>query len=198
MPRCSYKEGRARCPKNATKMVGDQGFCRAHHLLMTDAGTPGGGALRVNPMDKLREVGQSVLEDFIAGRPLDANKIKSALNDLGGGWGLGGAYAGYNPTIPHEQPDFDPFQGIRDAYNRARGQQRQQQAPPDIDAAELARAQAKARQVLGFGPTDAIDAALLKERHRKLTLKHHPDRVGGSEQRMREINAARDILAATL
>jgi len=41
---------------------------------------------------------------------------------------------------------------------------------------------------------DPVDWATIKSQHRRLAMKHHPDR-GGDEQRLQAINAAMDVLA---
>lgn len=68
--------------------------------------------------------------------------------------------------------------------------------PPPVDPDELARR--KARSVLGFGPGDPLTEDAIKERRRKLALKYHPDRAGGSLQRMAAINHAADTLLAAV
>jgi curved DNA-binding protein CbpA len=51
--------------------------------------------------------------------------------------------------------------------------------------------------VFGFKETARLTESLIKERHRELVRRHHPDR-GGSTARMAVINDARDILMASL
>jgi hypothetical protein len=43
-----------------------------------------------------------------------------------------------------------------------------------------------------LGVSRLADAAVIREAHRRLVQLHHPDRAGGSDQKMAEINAARD------
>jgi hypothetical protein len=53
----------------------------------------------------------------------------------------------------------------------------------------------KARFMLGVSRFD--DAAYINERHRALIAKNHPD-TGGSEERAKELNEARDLLLREL
>ncbi len=53
----------------------------------------------------------------------------------------------------------------------------------------------EARRVLGVGTR--ADAVEIRAAHRRLMSELHPDR-GGSEQRARRVNAARDTLLAAL
>jgi len=68
---------------------------------------------------------------------------------------------------------------------------RQPPPPPPLDPRIAARA------VLGFNPGEPLTADVIKRRHRDLVRRHHPDR-GGSTQRMAEVNAAVDVLLASM
>lgn len=54
-------------------------------------------------------------------------------------------------------------------------------------------AEARARRLLGVTPRDDADA--IRAAHRRLMAEAHPDR-GGSPERARALNAARDTLLA--
>jgi hypothetical protein len=60
-----------------------------------------------------------------------------------------------------------------------------------VDPSEIDRA----RFMLGVSRFD--DADYIKERHQALIAKNHPD-TGGSEERAKELNAARDLLLRDL
>ncbi len=53
----------------------------------------------------------------------------------------------------------------------------------------------KARHLLGASARD--DAEMIRKRHRKLMAENHPD-MGGSEERARQLNEARDILLSEI
>ena len=71
---------------------------------------------------------------------------------------------------------------------------------PQVDplAAKKARDLALAKRVMGWGDYIHLTPAMIRERHRELAKKFHPDRKGGSHEKMREINAAVDTLYASL
>lgn len=53
----------------------------------------------------------------------------------------------------------------------------------------------RARKLLGISAL--ADARQIREAHRRLSAGHHPD-MGGSHASQQELNAARDLLLATL
>lgn len=53
-------------------------------------------------------------------------------------------------------------------------------------------------EVLGFDPGQTITAADVRARHRKLSLKYHPDTVGGDAEAMSRINQAKDAALAEI
>lgn len=57
---------------------------------------------------------------------------------------------------------------------------------------------AEAREILGFSPTEPITKDQIKQRHRSLIQKVHPDRSDGSHFLATKINNARDVLLSTL
>jgi hypothetical protein len=142
-----------------------------------------------------------LFDDLLAGNHIDPQRLGSVAKDAFQefrAWQMGGGYTNYHPPMANESDihDSDPaFAGSRDPRQRARyrpGFHQEEEVPID-DAAQLAAARAKARQVMGFGPRDLITKDILKARYRKLAKKHHPD-LGGSPARMREINDANEIL----
>lgn len=107
------------------------------------------------------------------------------------------------------------FEDIRDRsqdfFSRAYSRVRSAARPADPDARAEARARreqtrhqnaqarerasqvSKARRILGYSAKEPLTTDQVKQRHRELARKHHPDR-GGSLERMQDINWAVDIL----
>jgi hypothetical protein len=54
-----------------------------------------------------------------------------------------------------------------------------------------------ARAILHFGPAEKLTTEVIKKRRKKLAEMCHPDR-GGSDEAMRRINAAADVLLGSL
>lgn len=141
------------------------------------------------------------LGDLLQGNPINREATIGAAEAFLNQWatGIGGNY----------RPDISGG-GSEDAVHRRAqsGQGRpwnwniphaggRRQPPQHDPEAELLRARAAARQVMGFGADEPIDAAKIKVRHRELVRKHHPDR-GGSTKKMANINLARDVLMEAL
>ncbi len=173
--------------RNAT---GRSPFCRAHELVARDA------ARGIDQRGGFVETATEIVSDLLAGRGLDREKAARAVNEAA--WELGGNYTRFIPDL--EDVDFSPSTGGQ--APRQRPQQRpgwfREEAPPEPpDVLEKRRQLAQARQVLGFGPSDVITLEALRARHRQLAKKHHPDR-GGSLERMQTVNAAVDVIAASL
>ncbi|HZJ67682.1 MAG TPA: J domain-containing protein [Kofleriaceae bacterium] len=53
-----------------------------------------------------------------------------------------------------------------------------------------------ARTLLGFSPTQALTEQAISERRKALARVYHPDKPGGSTEKMQRINAAADLLIA--
>ncbi len=56
----------------------------------------------------------------------------------------------------------------------------------------------RAREILGFEPTERITAEMVNDRKKKLARVFHPDMQGGSEAQMKRVNQAADVLLAKL
>lgn len=178
--RCSYKEGNHRCVKNATIVViGQQAFCRAHAMVVMNAATPRANVESV--VHKAADMAGDLLRDFLDGRPINRQKVASALNDFA-------SQAARDYAAGYYQGSADP--------GRARARRPRPQQEPDPEA-ERRQAITAARAALGFSPTETISREQLKTRHRELAKKHHPDR-GGSLERMQAVNAAVETLESTL
>jgi len=136
--------------------------------------------------------------DLLSGRPINRQQTLGALQDLTANWSgtIGGTY----------RPDVDPGQSEGSVHRRAQpGTQLPwwwniphamprrggpAPAPPEDPERQKRRA---ARQVFGFKESDLVAEDVIRDRHRKLVKKHHPDR-GGKTETMAIINEARDIL----
>jgi len=70
--------------------------------------------------------------------------------------------------------------------------------PVDLKAEKLARDLAHAKRVMGWNDHIRLSPTMIRDRHRELAKRYHPDRKGGSHEKMREINAAVDTLYASL
>lgn len=66
--------------------------------------------------------------------------------------------------------------------------------PPDPRVAAKKKLELEARKAFGFSPTEPLTPDVIKKRYRELARKHHPDRKGGSAERMKTINTAYEIL----
>lgn len=51
-----------------------------------------------------------------------------------------------------------------------------------------------AKRTMGFAEGEPITADMVKDRRKVLARKFHPDRPGGSVEKMQTINAAADVL----
>lgn len=69
--------------------------------------------------------------------------------------------------------------------------------PPDPRAEAKRIETLRARAVLGFTNSESLTVEKIKDRQRALARKHHPD-LGGSEAKMKAINAASDVLLESL
>lgn len=166
--RCTYQEGRRRCPYDGT---GTPKLCNAHRIALAEASKPR------PPAHVLAET----LMDFLQGKPINRDATISAAEDLIGQWTRS------RPSAPSWWPPPGTSPGDQ-------GQERR----VDPTAQELARVRAACRQVMGFGPREPLDEGKIKTRHRDLVKRYHPDRKGGSHEKMATINHARDILLESL
>ena len=190
--RCTYREGRRRCTFDG---VGEPSLCSAHRVAVAEASRP-------RPPG---EVLAGTFVDLLSGRPINREQTLGAIQDFAAQWSgaIGGGY----------RPDVTP--GETEGSVHRRGQPGSQRPwwwniphagsrpsgtapppPPTPEDVELQKRRA-ARQVFGFKETARLTESLIKERHRELVRRHHPDR-GGSTARMAVINDARDILMASL
>lgn len=194
--RCTFKQGNRRCTFDGD---GQPPLCDAHRVALAEA---------ARPKAPIEVLGQTVA-DFLSGRPINREQTLGAVSDLASQW-AGNIGAGYRPevragetegSVHHRaQSGQDPlWQWILNAQKHAQGQQQSRQqpqqphSPQEIEARKLRAA----RRIFGFKDGVDLTDEMIKKRHRELMKKHHPDRGGSTETTM-VINAARDVLVASL
>lgn len=142
------------------------------------------------------------LGDWLQGRPINGEATIGAAEAFLNQWaaGIGGNYrpdiGGVSEDAAHRRAQSGASRPWNWNIPHAGG--RRAPHPPRHDPeAEVRKARAAARQVMGFDQQEPLDADKIKVRHRKLVKKHHPDH-GGSTQKMATINTARDVLMEEL
>lgn len=144
----------------------------------------------------VRGVGEGIynlVERWIEGKKITKKVAREAFDDARGILDELKA-AGVNFPWPQSVPAPHPNGHAPNGHTR-------RPPPPDPDAikrAELAKARVRARQSLGFEPQQPLTVEIIKKRQRELARKYHPDRQGGSLDRMKNINAAADVLLKAL
>jgi hypothetical protein len=195
--RCVYKEGGRRCPFDGE---GEPSLCQAHRVAIAEAARP-------------KPPGRALLDslgDWLQGRPINRDATIGAAEDFLNQW-AGGIGSQYRPDIFDGASENTVHQRSQSGQGRpwwwniahATGQDghaQHQQPNPDTD---LLRARVAARQVMGFGLREPLDAGKIKARHRELVRQYHPDRQpperrAAATKKMAAINAARDVLEAAL
>lgn len=173
--RCVYREGNARCRRNGQ---GEPPLCRAHREVfehVSQAHDPTPGATFVG-----------VLRDFLSGRRVSNERMAAAAFD---GFDVftraraapTGAPGGVPP--PRGFPGAWPFGGA--------GPGPRQRVPPPRPPPPTGP---DPRIILGFPPGARVTVDEVNRRRRELAIRFHPDKPGGSVDKMAEINAAADEL----
>lgn len=188
---CAYLEGRRRCTRNAV-VDGDGNIngiplCGVHQVVMAEHGRAAAAA-----PSHISEL----LTDVLNGRRPTKEQVARAFEDLMGG----------GVPVDRLPPNLREFW---DAMNASAGQQAHtgtKKSAGARDSREPDRTsqpseKAVARQVLGFGPSEVITPEALRQRHRELAKRWHPDRQPEAKReaatrKMQEINAAMDVLSA--
>jgi hypothetical protein len=86
----------------------------------------------------------------------------------------------------------------RPGEQQQRQQQQQRRPPPPPPRAPAPDPLQRARELLGFEPTERLTVEKIQKRKQALARVFHPDMAGGSEAQMKRINAAADALLAKL
>lgn len=119
------------------------------------------------------EVLGSALRDFFAGRPVDIEATIGAAETIWNARNVG--------PLPHTAPGA-----------------RQVPHPPPDPSAEAKRLNLAARQIMGFAASEPLTEDIIRKRRAQLAKRFHPDRPGGSTEKMAQVNDAADVLMAAL
>lgn len=125
-----------------------------------------------------------LVDDFISGRPINREKIAATVNDA-----IRNVVDGHDVQWTWDPPAFPGAPRRRRAVPPAH--------PPDELAAKRA-AIAKAKVALGFAAGEPVTLEQIKKRQRELARRYHPDRPGGSLEKMQLVNSAVDLLEQAL
>lgn len=162
------------------------------------------------------EVLTEAAADYLSGKPINKDATIGAAQDFFAQWsgGMGAAYrpdvmagasegsvhrrAQSGPSGPWNWGPFGPVPGMPQSGARASAG-----PPPHDPHAALARQIAAAREILGFAPRESLTEPMVKDRHRRLVRKYHPDHAPPSAraartEKMKQINTARDVLLSAL
>lgn len=170
--RCRYEDTRGRCRSIAT--IEGQ-LCQRHAQLLANQDPLRAAADRLGDM-----VGR-----MFGGRDREVQEM------MGGVAGAGIlAFADY--LRRRAAGGVQPHAVAQEVWERIRPGAAQPPPPPRPEPSELAEAQ-RARRILGFPSSGPLELAQVRDRKRELARKHHPD-LGGSVEKMQEINAAADLL----
>jgi len=171
---CVYSEGNRRCRRTGT---GDPPVCNAHKIAYVEAARK---ATSRRPGDAI----YNLFDTFLSGKKVTRKKIKNAWDDLGDIIG-----------DPNVRSKFTPPNGWQPPPGWTQRQAPTGQPPPeDPRVAEARREFLLAKRVMGFAESEPITADQVKDRRKELARRYHPDRPGGSVDKMQQINAAADVL----
>lgn len=171
--RCTYHEGKRRCPFDG---IGQPSLCESHRSLLEHEARS--AEAPKSPLGNL-------LSDLLAGKRISRQRIQGAFRQTVETVFQEGTRGVQMPPPGAWQWRGDPPpQGHRDP------------GPPPVDPE--VEAQLRARAVLGFTPDQPLTVADVKRRQKELAKRWHPDRKGGSAQKMAAINDATDVLVAYL
>lgn len=189
LSQCVYKEGGRRCMRSGD---GEPPLCRAHKIAASEQARQAQSAAARTP----RAAVGDLINDFFTGRPWSVDRVARAVSEVD--WSLGGVFGGgFSPDIDTgaERDDgrFVPPDNFRPPPRWHR-EQAPPPPPPKSNAAEIHAA----RRELGFGPSDQLTEELIKDRKRQLARKFHSDLRGGSDEKMKRVNAAADTLVESL
>lgn len=184
-PRCAYREGRQQCRRIG---YGNPPLCDPHRALIED---------QANAPSLAASLG-TIVGKFIRGEPITKDDLRGAFVD-----GMrGGVRRHDDPRADDPRAAREPVgDGFDWAYEQLKRRQAQQQAEAAAAAARAAAAletTKKAIRELGFKPNQTLTIEMVNKRRRELARKHHPDRPGGSVEKMQKVNAAADHLVAVL
>lgn len=187
--RCAYIEDKKRCRAAG---AGNPPLCDPHRLVIEAEAA----RAHANPFAK-------VVGEFLSGR-VRRDTVRAAAGTLLGGLlieleNMPVFSSGPLPFARRHGAPRTPIDAMPDWARPFGGAPHGARRSPPVDPAAEAKKRelAEARMVLGFDNTQPLDEVTIQRRRKELARKHHPDR-GGSEERMRRINAAADVLLAAL
>lgn len=175
-------------------------MCSAHRIALAEA---------ARPKAPIEVIGQTI-SDFLSGRPINHEQTLGAVRDIASQWS-GNIGSGYRPDIRsgesegsahrRAQAGDDPlWNWILNANARFQSRNPEGTPPPPSPSPEeviRARKMQAARRIFGFREGVVLTEEAIKKRYRELVKRAHPDH-GGSTERTAIINAARDVLVASL
>ena len=186
-PRCAYSDGRGRCRRNATAQLEGLPLCGRHAEQAAEHPTTreiisDWFADRVMGDPRLGPMVEQITERISIDDVIDRVVTRSSAR----GRQIRTARAQGRP-VPRAEPDPEPLPIW--ARNIPRGP-----APPPPPAPKTDPT-VEARQILHFGPSEALDRPKIQARRKALAAMCHPDR-GGDTRAMQQINQAADCLLA--
>ncbi len=144
----------------------------------------------------------SIFDQMLNGQAPSKSQIEQVAADMVG------KVIGRKVTVEEVQRvrdgDFEPFGDFQPVAEqvRERVKQRAQGRPeftPEMNAKiEALKEQGRARAVMGFGKDDRLTPEVIKQQFRKLARKYHSDLHGGSDEKMKRLNWANDLLLQSL
>lgn len=168
--RCVYTDGRRRCRRDGQ---GDPPICPAHKIAFAEAARAT-GKQRGDALGDL-------FERVITGRRVSKKMRQAAWADVENII----ADALPNNRHFHPPPNWQPPPGWVPRPSSAPPPPREDPAVVEFKAA---------KRLLGFPESQPITADDVAARRKELARKYHPDRPGGSTEKMQKINAACDVL----
>lgn len=187
--RCSYVEGGRRCVRNAAAGTNPP-LCVACQIAVQEIARAG---QRSAPQRLADLVG-----DLLAGKPINQREALGIAQDIFVEWG--GMASQYRPPINmHGQTahgrtaPFVPFGGWPGGPRAGPGWPGYSPPPPDPREQAQREAVVRARATMGFAASERLTEDMIVDRRKRLARKHHPD-LGGSVDKMAEINNAADVL----
>lgn len=203
MAQCEFRDGNRKCRRQGS---GTPAICAQHraaleafHGIRPTVGSQLGSILEAvisgkkPPAAQVNQVVAGVV-GRVMGREISADEIAEARARMARG----------ESPWPSGESDSES-DGMGEAWKKvqehmnARRQRKTAEHDPAKARAEYERQQrlraiTKAREVMGYGPKEAVKKDELKARYRDLAKKYHPDRPGGSVERMQELNEAMEVL----
>lgn len=148
------------------------------------------------------EVLAGALDNFLAGKPINAEATIGAASSIFEQWKMGGSMtSGYSPSEAPRSTIDDMLRNIMGG--RGSGSQRDPgraapPPPPPRSPPPGPDPRIKARQILGFAADERPTIEEIKDRRRRLAKKYHPDLAGGSAAKMAAVNDAADVMIAAI